>query len=52
MKLTKLPPESVLNPIAQPDARQAQDALVEWSAMAREAYSKNTQRAQRADGAA
>jgi site-specific recombinase XerD len=51
MKLTKLPPESVLSPIAQPDAREAQDALIEWSAMAKEAYSKNTQRAQRADGA-
>jgi site-specific recombinase XerD len=51
MKLTKMPSESVLTPIAQSDARQAQDALVEWSAMAKEAYSKNTQRAQRADGA-
>jgi integrase len=51
MKLTKLPPESVLAPTAQPDPQKAKDALVAWSAMAKEAYSKNTQRAQRADGA-
>lgn len=51
MKLTRLPPESVLTPSMHPDSQKAKDTLVQWSAMAKEAYSKNTQRAQRADGA-
>lgn len=51
MKLTRLPPESVLSPIPEQNPQKAKEALVAWSAMAKEAYSKNTQRAQRADGA-
>jgi hypothetical protein len=38
-------------PIADQNYEKAKEALIEWSAMAKEAYSKNTQRAQRADGA-
>jgi integrase len=51
MKLTQRPPESVLHPIGEQNAEKAKNALIEWSAMAKEAYSKNTRRAQRADGA-
>ncbi len=51
MKLANPPPESNLERIQQPELTDALDRLVEWSAMAEGAYSKNTQRAQRADGA-
>jgi integrase len=51
MKLSKLPRESVLSPMLKQNPEKAKEALIEWSAMAKEAYSKNTQRAQRADGA-
>ncbi len=51
MKLANPPPESSLERIEQPDAVGALDRLVEWDQMAKGAYSKNTQRAQRADGA-
>jgi len=51
MKLANPPPESNLERIEQPEPHEALDRLVEWDAMAQGAYSKNTQRAQRADGA-
>ncbi len=44
MKVTKLPSQSFLVPSTQQGPEKARDALVEWSAMAKEAYSKNTQR--------
>jgi site-specific recombinase XerD len=51
MKLANPQPESNLERIEQPEPSEALNRLVEWSAMAEGAYSKNTQRAQRADGA-
>jgi site-specific recombinase XerD len=51
MKLAGPPPESNLERIEQPDPAGALDRLVQWDQMAKGAYSKNTQRAQRADGA-
>src|ERR1700690_581046 len=51
MKLANPPPESRLERIAQPEAAGALDRLIQWDQMAKGAYSKNTQRAQRADGA-
>jgi integrase len=51
MKLANPPPESNLERIEQLEASDALDRLVQWDAMAKGAYSKNTQRAQRADGA-
>jgi len=51
MKLANPPPESSLERIEQPGPSEALDRLVQWDQMAEGAYSKNTQRAQRADGA-
>jgi integrase len=51
MKLANPPPESSLERIEQPEPSEALDRLVAWDQMAKGAYSKNTQRAQRADGA-
>ena len=44
----KRPAESALSTLPQPDPEKDLAALTAWSAMAKEAYSKNTQRA---DGA-
>ena len=51
MKLANPSPECSLERIEQPNATGALGRLVEWHSMAQGAYSKNTQRAQRADGA-
>jgi integrase len=51
MKLANPTPESNLEQIEQPGPSEALGRLVEWDQMAKGAYSKNTQRAQRADGA-
>jgi len=51
MKSADPPPESNLERIEQPEPDEALERLVQWDAMAKGAYSKNTQRAQRADGA-
>ena len=48
---TENPRNSVLAPIAAPDAEKELSALAAWDAMAQGAYSKNTRRAWQADGA-
>ncbi len=51
MKLANPTPESNLERIEQPEPSEALGRLVEWDQMAKGAFSKNTQRARRADGA-
>ncbi len=51
MKLANPPLESNLERIEQPSGAEALDRLVQWDQMAKGAYSKNTVRAQKADGA-
>lgn len=51
MMETENPGNSVLAPIPAPDAQTAITALAAWDAMAQGAYSKNTRRGWKADGA-
>ena len=51
MNTTESPGNSVLAPIAAPDAEAALTALSAWDAMAEGAYSKNTRRGWKAHGA-
>ena len=51
MKSINRPSKSVLKRVEQPEGPAAIERLVEWDAMAQRAYSANTMRAQKADGA-
>src|SRR5258708_10895578 len=51
MKSSNEPPESLAPPTAVPPAKKPMERLREWQRMAEGAYSANTLRAQKADGA-
>src|SRR6202048_1790172 len=51
MKSTKHPPESFATPTPLQPAKKPLERLREWQGMAEGAYSANTLRAQKADGA-